>query len=240
MSNLASIQKNLAKPPRLVIYGVPGVGKTTIAAAAPKPVFIPIEDGLCSLDVDAFPQPKSLSEVREDIGSLISEDHDYETLVIDCADAMEPMVWANVCEADGKESIADFGYGKGYDKAGDIWRDLLKGLDILRDKGMMIIMIAHSTVVRFESPDSDGYDRWDLRLHKRAKALLCDWADAILFANHETNVVSTNNSERKRGISTGKRVLHTVEKAAWTAKNRYNLPPTIPLSWSELETGLRA
>jgi hypothetical protein len=103
---------------------------------------------------------------------------------------------------------------------------------------MIVIILAHSTIVRFESPDSDGYDRWNLRLHKKASAIVSDWADAVLFANHETNVVSTS-TDRKRGVSTGKRVMHTTERAAWSAKNRYSMPDTMPLSWESVEKGIR-
>ncbi|MCL2120125.1 MAG: ATP-binding protein [Planctomycetaceae bacterium] len=34
------------QPPRLLIYGSEGVGKSTLAAKAPNPIFIPTEDGL--------------------------------------------------------------------------------------------------------------------------------------------------------------------------------------------------
>jgi hypothetical protein len=238
MSKLDSITQNLAKPPRLVLYGVPGVGKTTLAASAPKPIFIPVEDGLCDLKVDAFPQPKSFSAVTDCMSSLLNETHDYKTVVLDCADALEPLVWEKVCADGGKPTISDFGYGKGYDQAAGEWRNLLKGFDALRDNGMIVIMLAHSTIVRFESPDSDGYDRWNLRLHKKASAIVSDWADAILFANHETNVVSTS-TDRKRGVSTGKRVIHTTERAAWSAKNRYSMPDTMPLAWSSIEEAVR-
>lgn len=238
MSKLDSITKNLSKPPRLVLYGVPGVGKTTLAANAPKPIFIPVEDGLCDLDVDAFPQPKTFGDVEDCISALLNEDHDYKSVVLDCADALEPLVWDKVCLDGGKNAIGDFGYGKGYDMAASEWRNLLKGFDALREKGMIVIVLAHSTIVRFESPDSDGYDRWNLRMHKKASAIISDWADAVLFANHETNVVSTS-TDRKRGVSTGKRVMHTTERAAWSAKNRYSMPDTMPLAWESIESSIR-
>jgi ABC-type iron transport system FetAB ATPase subunit len=48
--DLKSISKNVAKPPRIAIYGPPGIGKTTFAAGAPNPVFILTEDGLGDLE----------------------------------------------------------------------------------------------------------------------------------------------------------------------------------------------
>ena len=47
------------KPPRILLYGVEGVGKTTFAACAPAPIFIRTEDGLGELEVPAFPLDRS-------------------------------------------------------------------------------------------------------------------------------------------------------------------------------------
>jgi hypothetical protein len=34
-----------------------------------------------------------------------------------------------------------------------------------------------------------------------------------------------------RGKDTGSRLIHTQRRAAWDAKNRYDLPETLPLDW---------
>jgi hypothetical protein len=197
--DLNSISRSLAKPARLIVYGVPGVGKTTLAAGAPSPIFIPVEDGLAGQDVPSFPKCDSLDDVRQAMGTLISEDHDFKTVVLDSADVLEPMIWDAVCTEGGKASIGDYAYGRGYELALGKWRDLLRGMDLLRDKGMTVVLLAHSTVVRFEAPDSDGYDRYAMRLHKKANACLHDWADAVLFAAHETRVVSSSGDRKHCG-----------------------------------------
>ena len=54
--DLKSIKKNTSfAAPRVLVYGVEGIGKSTFAAGAPSPVFIQTEDGLGSLAVDHFP-----------------------------------------------------------------------------------------------------------------------------------------------------------------------------------------
>ena len=54
MPKLDSVKRSFNQaPPRIVMYGVGGVGKSTFAASAPNPIFIPVEDGISTLDVDA-------------------------------------------------------------------------------------------------------------------------------------------------------------------------------------------
>lgn len=228
------------KPPMIVIYGTPGIGKTTFAAQAPKPIVIPIEDGLGMNQVAHFPLARTYQDVIDAISTLYLEQHDYQTVVIDTADALEPMLWRRVCETipgpQGRAaaSIEDYGYGKGYGHALPLWRDVQQGLRALRDeKGMCVIIIAHSTARTVNPPDSDSYDRYEMRLHKSACALVNDSADCVLFANYRSTVVSAGrDGERKRAVGSGDRILHTCERPAWAAKNRYGLPAELPLSWA--------
>lgn len=245
--SLADIKRNTIGPPRIVVYGVPGIGKTTLAACAPSPIFLPVEDGLGRIDAPAFPRPTSYQAVIESIDALLAGGHDYGSFVLDSLDALEPLLWQHVCATHGKQSIEDFGYGKGYVAAAAEWRNLLAGFDALRGMGMCIVLIAHSSVVRFESPETDPYDRWQLRLDKRADGIVCDWADAVLFANYKTTAVTSGpkGSERRRGVGNGDRVLHTVERPAWRAKNRYALPDQIPIpvgdpgeAWAVIENAV--
>ena len=43
-------------PPRVIVYGVNGIGKSTFAAQSGG-LFIPTEDGMGLLDVPRFPKP---------------------------------------------------------------------------------------------------------------------------------------------------------------------------------------
>ena len=62
MSILTKIQRGRQPmPPRLVLYGTEGIGKSTFAAQSPHPVFIPTEDGLSEIDCDRFPSAVSAS-----------------------------------------------------------------------------------------------------------------------------------------------------------------------------------
>jgi hypothetical protein len=233
--SLASLQKNAVKPPRIIIHGDPGVGKTTFAACAPAPVIIQTEDGLGNLDVTAFPLAKTFEDVLEAIGSLYTEPHQFQTLVVDSLDWLEPLVWDKVCRTHGKASIEEFGYGKGYVEALTVWRQFYEGITALRDeRGMVVIMTAHSQIVHVEDPSLPAYDSHDLKLHKRAAALAEEFADVILYAAVQTNTVTEDagfNNKRVRATTTGARVMHAIGQPAFLAKNRYSLPSPLPLAW---------
>lgn len=241
--SLSSISKTVRNsvPPRVVIHGPQGVGKSTFAASAYAPIFLPFEDGLAGLEVEAFPRLTSFDDAIAALGVLANDDHPYGTAVIDSLDWLEPLVWAKVAANNGKGSIEDIPYGKGYAEALPLWRTLLDGLNYLRDKrGMAVVLIAHSQVKRFEAPDSEPFDRFELKLHKGAAALVSEWADIVGFAHHETAIKKETNGfqSRTRGVGTGRRLLRVVETPACVAKNRYALPELLPLSWPSLTAAM--
>jgi hypothetical protein len=104
-------------------------------------------------------------------------------------------------------------------------------------------MTAHSEQKRVEDPTMPAYDMHDLKLHKRAAALAEEFADVILFAAMQTNTVTEDagfNNKRVRATTTGQRVIHTVGQPAFTAKNRFNLPPVLPLTWTDFAAAMPA
>jgi hypothetical protein len=233
MFNLKSIKKNTAlAAPRIFLYGVEGIGKTTFASQAPKPIFICTEDGLGSLQVDHFPLATKASEVLDAIGSLVSEPHEFGTVVLDSVDWLDNLIWA---EVESTHDAKDLAYGKGAMIVADKWREVLAGLNALRnDKGMVVILIAHTQIKRFDSPEVEPFDRYQPKLQERSNAILREWADAVLFANYKTLIKKDDvgfNKTSNRGISTGERLLYTSERPAYMAKNRYSLPDSIPMSW---------
>ncbi len=231
---------NRAHKPRLVIYGESGLGKTTFGASAPNAIFICTEDGLGRLNVPSFPVAKTFEDVMAAITNLYTQDHDYQTLVVDSIDWLEPMVWQATCAAAGKESIESFGYGRGYVEALTYWRQFFDGITALRnDRGMNVILIGHSQIIHIEDPLIAAYDSHSLKLHKKAAALVEEWADVIGFVALKTLTVdekkasfTDKDAKRTRAKTTGERQLHVQPSPAFTAKNRYDLPSPLPLGWA--------
>ena len=154
--DLSSIQQGRAdRPPRIMLLGTEKIGKSTFASQFPNPVFIPIkgEEGIDALSCAAFPTVSRFSEIIEALRTLGEQEHDYKTIVIDSTSALEPLIFAQVCEKNNWENIEKAGYGKGYIEALSEWRKLQECLDWLRkEKGMASILIGHVVVRTFHDP----------------------------------------------------------------------------------------
>lgn len=234
--SLASLRTTTSlTPPRILMHGVAGVGKTTFAAGADDPVMIMTEDGLGTLQVPHFPQAGSFADVSEALDALLNEDHGFRTVVVDSVDWLEPLIWAQTCRRNGWQSIETPGFGKGFAEALTVWREYLDKLNALRDqKGMAVIQIAHTDIKRFDSPEHEPYDRYVIKLQARAAALMQEHSDVVLFANYRLSIAKADvgfNKKVARALGSGERVLHTAERPAFLAKNRYGLPDTLPLDW---------
>lgn len=238
--DLKSIRLNdTISPPRIELYGVEGIGKSTFAAGAPNPIFILTEDGLGSLPVQHFPLANSIKEIMEAISTLYNDKHDFRTVVLDSLDWLEAIIQREIEETHDAKDLA---YGKGALIAAEKWRMILEGMNALRlDRGMIVILLAHTTIKRFDSPEVEPYDRYQPKLQERSNALVREWCDAVLFANYKTIVKHDDvgfNKTTNRGISTGERLMFCNERPAYMAKNRYYLPDSIPLSWEAFETAI--
>ena len=243
MSLIGSITKGREQqPPRIMIYGSEGVGKSTFASLAPNPVFIQTEDGLSEIDTSKFPLARTFEDVVMQLQAVRDEQHEFGTLVIDSLDWLERLVWDRVCADYGVKCIekADGGYGKGYVHALTYWRQIVSILNDIRSKrGMAVVMIAHAAVERFEDPEHAAYDRYTPRLHKKACSLVCEWVDAVLFASRRLRVDSTTGKAAPVGADGGERILRTNGSPACIAKNRFGLPTELPLSWAAFVEALK-
>ena len=106
MTTLSRIQRGRqAMPPRVLLYGTEGIGKSTFGSQAPKPVFIQTEDGLDEIDTDKFPLATSYEQVVAALADLRNEQHDYETVVIDSLDWLERLVFDKLCAEHNTASI---------------------------------------------------------------------------------------------------------------------------------------
>ena len=70
MSKLQILTGRIARPQKAVIFGPEGIGKSTLAAQFPAPVFLDTESGTHHLDVARLPAPKSWDDVIKAVAAL--------------------------------------------------------------------------------------------------------------------------------------------------------------------------
>mgnify|MGYP001570037450 CR=1 FL=1 len=262
--SLNSISKKTAvRAPRILLTGREKIGKTTCASGcsfedgklvrqgANKPIVLPMkgEEGVDGLDVPSFPTLGSVEEVLQALEALCTEDHDYRTVVIDSASALEPLVWDYLCRRENVEGIEKVGggYGKGYTEAAGVWREILAGLDALRAaKNMATVIIGHVRCKRFDDPTGASYDQYQLDMHEKSSAVLQRWADLILFATTKVAVKKEDQGfgkKKKRGVDVtgGQRFLFTQQRPGHPGGGRDvygRLPYELPLNYSAFEAAV--
>lgn len=235
--NIEITKGKQARAQRVVIYGTEGIGKSTLAAQFPDPVFIDTEGSTSNMDVKRFGKPTSWTMLMNEIAFVKANPGCCKTLVIDTVDWAEQLCVEHVCAFHGKKGIEDFGYGNGYTYVREEMGRLLNKLQELVDSGVHVVLTAHSQLRKFERPEEEGaYDRYELKLGKKTGSqtspLIKEWADIVLFCNYQLMVVKSETNKAK--AYGGERFMYTTHHPAWDAKNRHGLPPKLPMDYASI------
>lgn len=220
---------------KTVIYGPEGIGKSTLAACFPQPLFIDTEGSTRHMDVARTKKPTSWTMLLEQVACVRDDPSLCATLVLDTADWAEQLCMTSICAAKQISGIEDMGYGKGYVYLAEEFGRLLNLLEEVISRGVHVVLTAHAAMRKFEQPDEMGaYDRWELKLQKKTAPLVKEWADLLLFANYKTLSVASDEKGKKFKAQGGRRVMYTTHHPCWDAKNRFGLPDELPLEYAPL------
>lgn len=221
-SLLQTIQRGKTKqPPRIILYGLEGIGKSSFAANFPKPVFIQTEDGLAQIDCAKFPLAKSARQAFEYLKALATEPNEFETIVIDTLDWLERLIWDEICSEHNVDAIEKLSYGRGYNFALTIWRSFVNILSELHRQGKIVLLVAHAVAEDYSDPEVSALKRFTPRLHKTARSLLSEYVDVVLLATRQYGAA--------KGDQDNPRVVRTEPSPFQVAKSRYDIPAEMPL-----------
>ncbi len=211
------------KPPRIIVYGPPKIGKSTFLSEMPKPIVIQTEDGNESIGTDRFPLCENLSDVFLYLKALRDDKHKFKTIGMDSLSALQTLIFQRVAEDKGKTYIEDIGFQAGYKLAIKYWEEFFALVDeVVGMKSMAFCGIAHATIREYHDPDGENYDQFTMDLHKHIVPEITRWADMIMFINFKTYTKVTGEGLNKEVKPTGdaRRVAYTEKRAAFDAGRR--------------------
>ena len=210
---------------RAVIYGVEGIGKTTLAAKLEAPLFLDLENGSFGLDVARVADTATTwQEVLGIIEALKRDNHGYKTFVIDSADKLEALIVSDYLKEKNTQSLVGYGkYGDGWIETAERFCTVLDRLGDLADSGMDVVLVGHAQQRRVDLPEqTDSYDHWELNLSKRAAPRTREWPEILAFVNYRMNVIPSQRDFGKvvNKAEGGDRMVFTSHTPFWDAKHR--------------------
>lgn len=235
-----------SKPVRLMIYGVEGVGKSTLGAKSESPIFISPEGGTDQLvdakgnPIEEMPHVNSWDSMVGALAKLTNETHKYKTLVLDSADWIEMLAHQRIVGSSDKDIIrVNGGFGAGYRESQRMHVMLINALSDLRNKkGMNIIVTAHAHVKQVKDPSAlEDYDGYEPKMHEFVSSVWREWVDILAFAKFFTATKFNEDNTKARAFNDGSRKIYCVKDAAFQAKNRYGIPRELNFTektWGEL------
>lgn len=223
----------LAGAVRAIISGTEGIGKSTLATKIPDSLVVDIEDGSRQIDCNRVIAP-DWRAIEFVIDELIKDNQGYKAVIFDTADWLERALIEWMLRRDNQKSIEAYGYGKGYTMLQEHFARFLAKCDKLIAAGIHVVFVAHTKVTRVSPPDqTDGYDRYELKLTKQVSPLLKEWSELYLFANYKVQIVEGTDGKLK--AQGGKeRVMYANRTAAYDAKNRFGLADEMPMEFAQI------
>ncbi len=219
-------------PPIILLYGVQGMGKSSLGSEMPNPIFIQTTDGLEGLGVQAFPLAKVAQDVRDQLNWLLNNKHDFRTVVIDTVGWLEKLIHAECCAQLNLEFMTQSSV-KSYPLAKQKLFEIKELWDRLNtEKNMFVLLIGHANIEKFEDPTVSSYDRYQVDMNDKCAGMLLQDSDIVAFMNQKIAIREESKEFSKETIKkasqTSSRYLYFDPRPAFFAKDHnYGMPPEL-------------
>lgn len=222
------ISKNL-RGKYIMLYGLPGVGKTSLAAQFENVLIAGFEMGTNALN-NVYVQPiKTWQEWKTMVNQLCRKaelKEKFHAIAIDTADEAWNLCTKWVCTQNGVDSLGDLPWGQGYDLAKKEFSQTFRDLTY---EGYGLIFTSHSTEKTFKNEKNEEYTQIVPALPNRPFDIINKMVDIIAYIR-EISIGDSEHPERKRFM-----FLRDTVGDRFLAKSRYRyITPRIELSYAEL------
>lgn len=194
-----------AKKIRMLIAGYPGIGKSTLALSAPRPLHIDVDFGIDRIEPryrKPYIQPKSYDEILEDLTPLNVKD--FDTLVFDTGGKLISLMSQWAIKKDVKYGQCDGSLSlKGYGFIGREFQRLMDYCFYELDKHIVVVFHA------IEEKDGDN-TRLRIKVEGQTKNNVWEPMDLGGFVEIQGNNRTIGFSNCERYFAKGTRGIHGV------------------------------
>lgn len=189
------ISKNL-KGKFIMVYGLPGIGKTSLAAQFPKVLIAGFEMGTNALNNVYVAPMVSWNDWRTNAKQLCRDaelKEKFECIAIDTADSAWDLCVKWVCSQNAVEKLGDIPWGQGYDMAKKEYQSIFRDLAYA---GYGLIFISHAAEKTFKDEKGEEYQQINPALPARPYDIVNKMVDLIGYIREIPN----EEGDRKRYI----------------------------------------
>lgn len=201
----------------MIIAGVPGIGKTTLALSAPNPLLVDIDNGVSRVEAIYRKDTDVVSSYEELCSDLKNSDlSSYDTIVIDTGGKLLEMMKPFVGQKDPKNLKRDGSLSlQGY---GAVKKEFTRFTTAVKNLGKNVIFVFHASEVNI-SDDTTG-----LRIRVEGKTRDEVWDDIDIggFMEMKGNSRTIGFSNCERYYAKGTHGIHGTYEIPVLAKGAKN------------------
>lgn len=211
----------------ILLYGLPGVGKTSLASEFKNVLIAGFEMGTNALN-NVYVQPiKTWKDWRDMVKQLCTKDalkDKFDSIAIDTADFAWDLCVKWICSQNGVEKLGDIPWGGGYDLAKKEYTQTFRDLTY---SGYGLVFISHSTEKTYKNEKGEDYTQIVPALPNRPFDIVNKMVDIIAYIR-EIPVEIGDKIENKR-------YMFLRGDQRFLAKSRFKyIKPRIELSYQGL------